>query len=175
VKPAITPWLRHAQGFFDLGMFEAAWANLDDLEPPAKAHPETLMFRLKILLAQNKPYEAAALGADYCRDWPTHADFFLKTAEALMKLTEYGKALVLLRTAPASLRRKTDYRYMVASCACRAGQFEEAKAVLSECIHWDVTLQQLVLGNPAFEPLWQAFGLPSQWGSATKGHWIGPD
>jgi hypothetical protein len=33
--------LRPAQGFFDLGMFEAAWANLDNLEPSAKARPES--------------------------------------------------------------------------------------------------------------------------------------
>ena len=169
-------------------MFEAAWADLDDLEPSAKAHPETLMFRLEILLAQAKPYEAAALGAHYCRDWPKHGDFFLKTAEALMKLTDYEKALILLRSAPESLRRETDHHYMVASCACHAGRLEEAKAALSECFLWDVTLQQLVLSDPAFEPLWQAFGLPSQWGLAgtnrgidvrnlcdwSKGHWIGP-
>ena len=188
MKPALTPWLRPAQGFFDLGMFEAAWGNLDDLEPSAKAHPETLMLRLKILLAQDKTYEAAARGAYYCRDWAKHGDFFLKTAEALMKLTDYEKALVLLRNAPESLRRETDYRYRVASCACRTGRLEEAKAALSGCLPWDVTLQQLVLSDPAFEPLWQAYGPLSQWGSTStnrgadirnlsdwsKGHWIGP-
>jgi hypothetical protein len=68
VKPAITPWLRSAQGFVDLHMFEAAWKALDELEPSAKAHPETLMFRLDILSAQGRWHEAAALGADYCRD-----------------------------------------------------------------------------------------------------------
>ena len=187
VKPALTPWLRPAQGFFNLGMFEAARANLDDLEASAKAHPETLMFRLEILLALDKPYQAAALGADYCRDWPAHGEFFLKTAEALMKLPEYDEALLLLRSAPESLHREAEYHYRVASCACRAGRFEEAKAALSKC-YWDFTIQQLVLMDPAFESLWRALGRPEDWGLASgnrgidprnlcdwsKGHWIGP-
>lgn len=163
MKPALTPWLRSAQGFFDLGMFEAAWANLDNLEPSAKAHPETLMFRLEILFAQNRWDDAASLGAGYCRDWPTYGDFFFKTANALIILTDYEKALVLLRSAPESLRREAEYHFWIASCACRAGRLEEAKAALSEC-HWDFTIQQLVDIDPAFEPLWQAYGPLSQWG-----------
>lgn len=163
MKPALTPWLRPAQAFFDLGMFEAAWANLDDLEPSVKAHPETLMFRLEILFAQNRWEDAASLGADYCRVWPKHDDFFPRTANALMILGDYEKALVLLRSAPESFRREPWYHYWVASCMCRAGRLEEAKAALGEC-HWDYNIQQLVLMDSAFEPLWQAYGPLSQWG-----------
>ena len=163
MKPALTPWLRPAQGFFDLGMFEAAWANLDNLEPSAKAHPETLMFRLEILFAQNRWEDAASLGAGYCRDWPTYSEFFYKTANALNILTDYEKALVLLRNAPESFRREPWYHYWVASLTCRAGRLEEAKAALGEC-HWDYNIQQLVEIDSAFKPLWQAYGPLSQWG-----------
>jgi tetratricopeptide (TPR) repeat protein len=163
VKPALTPWLRPAQGFFDLGMFDAAWANLDNLEPTAKAHPETLLFRLEILFAQNRWADAASLGAGYCRDWPTCGEFFFKTANALMILTDYEKALVLLRSAPESHHRDPWFHYWVASCACGAGRLEEAKAALGEC-HWDFTIQQMVDINPVFESLWQAYGPLSQWG-----------
>jgi tetratricopeptide (TPR) repeat protein len=164
VKPAITPWLRSAQGFFDLGMFDAAWATLDDLEPSAKAHPETLMFRLDILSAQDRWHEAAALGAGYCRDWPTHCDLLLKMAEALIELTDYDKALLLLRGASESLHKDAMYYYTVASCACRVGRLEEAKAALSECFNHDGTFPQHALSDPNFEPIWQSFGPPSQWG-----------
>jgi tetratricopeptide (TPR) repeat protein len=164
VKPAITPWLRPANGFFDLRMLQAAWANLDDLEPSARAHPETLMLRLKILLAQERWYEAAALGANYCRDWPTHGDFFLKTSEALMALTDYEKAILLLRGAPESLHREADYHYTIASCACLIGRLEEAKAALGECFLHDGFFLQPARTDPIFEPIWQAFGPPSEWG-----------
>jgi predicted Zn-dependent protease len=188
VKPAITPWLRPAQGFVDLHMFDAAWTALDDLEPAAKAHPETLLFRLDILSAQGRWHEAAALGAGYCRDWPTHGDLLLKTAEALIKLTDYDKALLLLRGAPESLHKDAMYYYTVAACACRAGRLEETKAALGECFNHDGTFPHHALTNPIFEPIWQSFGLPSQWGLVSanldidmndlcdwsKGHWIGP-
>ena len=165
VKPALTPWLRPAQGFFDLRMFPAAWTALDDLEPSAQAHPETLMLRLEILLAQDKFYEAAAVGADYCRDWPDHGDFFLKTAEALIRLAEHEKAFLLLLGAPESHQRDEEYHYIVATCACRAGRLEEAKTALEKSFYYG-TFPQVALADPGFEPLWEAFGRPEEWGSA---------
>jgi tetratricopeptide (TPR) repeat protein len=162
VKPALTPWLRPAQGFIDLRMFQAAWKTLDDLEPSARAHPETSMLRLEILLAQDKWDEAAALGAGYCQDWPTQGDFFQKTAKVLIKLADYEKALFLLRSAPRSLQQEEEYHYTVASCACRAGRLEEAKAALGECFKRDGSscFWHMAMTDPIFEPIRQSIERP---------------
>jgi predicted Zn-dependent protease len=137
-----------AHGFHELGMHVDAWNVLDDMSPEEKAQPLVALLRLDILLAIHRYDDALALGTGACRQWPIIDGFFLKTATALMELSDHQKARDLLLAGPESLQQKAVYWYDLACCQCRMGDTAEAKKSLSECFDRDNNLRHQALDDP---------------------------
>lgn len=146
-----------AKGFFDLGMFNDAWAALDDLPPEDKAHPLVALLRLDILLALDRWDDAIALGTGACHQWPIIDGFFLKTVTALMELRDYEKGRDLLLAGPESLQQKAAYWYDLACCQCSLGELERAKKSISKCFDLDKGLRMRALYDLDLEALWNVF------------------
>lgn len=149
--------LEAAQGFYDLGLFNDAWAALDELPVEDAAHSQTIALRLDILLAMDRVDDAIALGTGACRIWPQKEAFFLKTAAALMILDDHDKAKGLLWAAPLSLRSRAEYWYDLARCQARTGELEAAKKSLEECIRKDKEFRSRALDDPDLEAMWNTF------------------
>jgi predicted Zn-dependent protease len=149
--------LQRAEGFLELGLHHEAWEELEKLEPAARAHPDVLSLRLDILLALERWEEAIALGTGCCRKWQTHDGFFLRTADALMRLADYEKATALLRSAQETLRSQAEYHYMIARAAALRGLLEDAKKALRDCFHRDKFYRERALDDPDLRPVWDSF------------------
>jgi predicted Zn-dependent protease len=143
-----------AHGFHELGMHEEAWIALDDLSPEDKAHPNVILLRLDILLALHRLDDAVALGTGACRQWPAMDEFFLKTATALIDLSDHGKAKDLLLAGPPSIQRHAVYWYDLACCQCKLGEVDGAKKSISECFNLDKKRRMQALHNPDLEAVW---------------------
>ena len=71
-----------------------------------------------------------------------------------MRLADYKKATTLLKSAPETLHLQAEYHYMLARCAARAEQFNEAKQALQRCFSLDKYYRQRALDEPDFESIW---------------------
>jgi predicted Zn-dependent protease len=145
-----------AQGFHDLGMFNDAWAALDDLSPEQKAHPQVMLLRLDILLALHRFEDAVVLGTGACRQWPLIDGFFLKTASTLIDLADHERARSLLLTGAPSLQQKAVYWYGLARCHGRLGDVDRARKCLWECINRDKNFRAKALDDPDLEEVWKS-------------------
>jgi len=143
--------LAPAQGYFELGLFNDAWEELDKLEPKAKAHPDVLLLRLDILLALSRWEDVVTMGIGCCSTWCDFDGFFLKTARALIHLNDFGHAYNLLKNAPESLHALPEYHHEVARCAAKQGLRSEARNALQECFNRDKSYRLRVLDDPDFE------------------------
>jgi predicted Zn-dependent protease len=141
-----------AEGFYELGLYVDAWEELDKLPVEVQADPDILSFRLNVLLALNRWDDAVALGAGCCRAFPSRDEFILRTADALVRLTDYEKALALLKGAPATLRAQAESHYML------AGLVEDAKKALHDCFKKDKFHRQRALDDPDLTAVWDALG-----------------
>jgi len=144
-----------ARGYFELGLYEDAWKELDKLEPKATAHPETLLLRLDILLALHRWEDAIALGAGCCQSWRKYDDFFLKTASALIGFGDWHNAYGLLKNAPKSLHASPEYHFTLARCASRQGLINDAEIALQACFDRDKSYRQRGLDDPDLERVWE--------------------
>jgi predicted Zn-dependent protease len=153
----IAPMLVPAEGFLELGLHHEAWEELEKLPDAARAHPDVLLLRLDILLGMERWQDAVTLGAGCCMNWRTHDVFFLRTADALMHLRDWGNALVLLKSAPESLHVKPEYHFAIARCAARLGLVSDAKAALQECFSLDKGYRQRALDEHDLQAFWESF------------------
>ena len=147
-----------AEGYYELGLYVDAWEQLDKLPVEDLAEADILSFRLTLLLALNRWDDAIALGVGCCRAFPTREEFFLRTADALVRLADYEKATALLKRAPESLSAQAEYHYMLARCASLAGQVEDAKKALHDCFKRDKFQRQRALDDPDLAAVWNALG-----------------
>jgi len=146
--------LNPVRGYFELGLFEDAWTELDKLEPKATAHPETLLLRLDILLALGRWEDAIAMGIGGCQKWSDYDSFFLKTASALISFGDWQNSYGLLRNAPETLLKSAEYHYTLARCASRQGLIKDAKNALSECFKLDKSYRKRFLDDSDLERVW---------------------
>jgi len=108
-----------ARGYFELGLYEDAWMELDKLAPKETAHPQALLLRLEILLALHRWEDAIAMGVGCCKQWRKYDGFLLKTASAMMSYGDWHHAYGLLKNGPESLHELPEYHYTIARCASR--------------------------------------------------------
>jgi predicted Zn-dependent protease len=148
--------LNPARGYFELGLFEDAWAELDKLEPKATAHPETLLLRLDILLALERWEEAVSVGIGCCQKWRNYDSFFMKTATALISFGDWYHSYGLLKNAPETLLKSPEYHYTLARCASRQGLLTNAKEALAECFKLDKSYRKRFLDDEDLERVWDA-------------------
>ena len=98
--------LTRGEGFFELGMFEEAWAETEELPPIDRVEPLVLELRLRILTALEK-FElgehiasvlvSSAVEPKKCRE--TVARFHYARAVALCDASEFEEARVAIRAA----------------------------------------------------------------------------
>jgi hypothetical protein len=113
---------------------------------------------LRFLLTEIIEQTVPIVQGGACRQWPVIDGFFLKTATALIDLSDYSKAKDLLLAGPESLQQKAVYWYDLACSQCRTGEVELAKKSLSKCIDRDKRLRERALFDPDLEPIWQSLG-----------------
>ena len=145
-----------ARGYFELGLFEDAWMELDKLEPKVTQHPETLLLRLDILLALERWEDAIAMGTGCCQKWHDYDSFFMKTATALISFGDWHNSYGLLKNAPETLLKSPEYHYTVARCASRQGLIKDAKRAIAECIRLDKSYRKRFLNDADLERVWDA-------------------
>lgn len=141
-------------GYLDLQMFDEANSELEALPIEYKTRPEVLSARLELLMAMHRWEEGALLAQSLCHLWPSHPEFYIRTAFCLHEMKRTGDAKAVLLNGPQTLKDEATYYYNLACYEAQLDNIKEAKRYLSVCFRMDKRFKAVALDDPDLEPVW---------------------
>lgn len=141
-------WLDRTRGFLDLGMFDEAWRELDNLPSDKRERAETHEMRIVIRLDQGRTGEALALCAILSSLHPDNHAGFVQGAYCLHALGRTDDAIAHLQSGPDTLREEPVYFYNLACYELALGKRQAALAWLREAVEMDRRFRDRAMGDP---------------------------
>ncbi len=142
-------------GYVELGMYEEANNELENLPPEMKEHPMALLARLGLLVEMKCWKEGALLGESLCELWPQELEFWFKTAYCQHELKLTAAAKETLLRAPALIQEIAVFYYNLACYETQLGDLSEGRRLLEKSCEMDKHFGKDALGDPDLQPLWK--------------------
>ena len=146
--------LRAAHGYIELGMFEEANAELEEIDPFCRHLPEVLVARLAIYHGLKK-WELLAVVAKKLAEWnPKEPGFFVELAYATRRAESIHAAHAILTRAAGLHPTDATIQFNLACYEAQMGSLDRAKAHLKRATEIDAKFRLMALDDPDLEPLW---------------------
>jgi tetratricopeptide (TPR) repeat protein len=146
--------LRAAHGYVELGMFEEANGELEEIDPFCRHLPEVLLARLAIYHGLKK-WELLAVIAKNLSGWnPNEPAFFVELAYATRPCESIGKAHGILLHAAELHPNDATIQFNLACYEAQMGSLDWAKDYLKRATEIDARFRLTALDDPDWEPLW---------------------
>ncbi len=145
--------VRIAEGYSELGMFDEALAQLDQLNTEDHDRFEILRMRVDILLRKKDWKDALELSLLFCDANPNQPFGFVHAAFCLHELGRTSEAKQTLLEGPAALLDEPVYYYNLACYDTVLGNLEQAKVYLRASFRLDKSFQQLAKKDPDLKPI----------------------
>ena len=146
--------LKSAHGYIELGLFEEANAELEEIDPFCRPLPEVLLARLAIYHGLKK-WELLAVVAKKL------AELYLKEPGFLVELAYATRRAESIHAAHAILMRAADLhptdgtiQFNLACYEAQMGSLDRAKAHLKRATEIDAKFRLMALEDSDLEPLW---------------------
>ena len=150
--------LTSASGYFELGMYQAAYDELDDLPADAKASLEVLEFRVEILHKMNA-WDLSREVSRFLRSTsPENSQYVIWEAYAARRISGIEAAEKVLLDAMDDHKGEPIIHYNLACYAAQLGKITEAGAHLAKAIEIDPSVRLMALDDNDLEPLWDNIG-----------------
>jgi len=145
-----------AEGFFDLGMWQDAWAELEQLPAPKHHLKEVITLRILILNRLEDWEAVAALGYGALQRYRDSSELRWASAEAAHKsgISEQAKAS-LLDGKPA-LSSIAEFYFSLACLEAELGEVQSATVRLWSGLKIDTGLWIKALNEPALKAVWKS-------------------
>ncbi|WP_038158971.1 hypothetical protein [Verrucomicrobium sp. BvORR106] len=137
-----------AQGYLELGMFQAVWHELQDLPGEYLARPDALEILTLSLMGQLRWEDALRVAQRLCQEAPQEPGGFIHEAYCLHELGNTQGALNVLLKGPPSLRTKAVYFYNIGCYHARLGNRDEALNMLEKSFEMDSSLKKTAKRDP---------------------------
>ena len=163
MKPLESPDSFHAlsaQGWLELGNLEEANAELENIAPAMRAHPEVLEIRWLIHAKANK-WEACLDIADaITKLLPENPLGWIHRSVALHALKRTAEARDSLLLVISIFKDNQVMHYNLACYECRLGHLKQAMRWLERAIDMEgkKDVRLTALEDPDLEPLWAQIG-----------------
>jgi tetratricopeptide (TPR) repeat protein len=159
VKPLDIPdnhHLRAAQGWFELGNHIEANAELENITPALRTHPEVLSLRFEIYSKAEKWDYAAEIARTIADMLPNNPYGAFHLAFSLHELKKTKDAYDVLIAVVDKFPEEHLMRYNLACYSCQLGNLKEAYQWLERAIDLagKKDIRQMALDDPDLEPLW---------------------
>lgn len=135
--------LSAAQGYLELGMYEDAHRELNQLSPEMLGRVEFLECRLFLYMQQKRWEEALGIAAKLRRTDPHVATGYIQAAFCLHELGRTQEAKELLLNGPESLRLNPLYHYNLACYEAVLGETEAALIYLRKSFALQTDLREV--------------------------------
>lgn len=146
--------LRAADGYIDLGMFEAANAELEEIDPFCRHAPEVLLARANIYHGLKK-WELMGVVAKKLVKWnPDEPGYFVDLAYATRRAESIHMAHAILTQAAELHPKDKMIQFNLACYESQLGNIDRAKAHLTSATKIDAKFSAIALDDPDLEPLW---------------------
>jgi tetratricopeptide (TPR) repeat protein len=151
--------LRAAEGWFELGLYNEADAELQCITPEARLHPEVLQLRWEMHTAQKRWDAAVEVARELLRIAPECETNWLHHAYALRRAADggLGKAFEALQPAVEKFPDEPIIPFNLACYTCQMGQLAEAQKWLRRAL--DVggkkQIKLMALADEDMKPLWK--------------------
>ena len=155
--------LQAAQGYLELGMFEDAIAELDQLPESERDGEFATCFRLDIYNATEKWQEAARVAREGIERHPDCSHLYIMGAYAIRRAEslDAGKEF-LLKGHLCMEEGKVETPMFWFNLGCyhsRLGDQENALSCVGNAVKIDANYKKLALVDPDLEPLWDSFAV----------------
>jgi tetratricopeptide (TPR) repeat protein len=126
--------LRAAEGWFELGNLKEANAELDEIAPATRTHPDVLAMRVRIYEMAGQWQGAVEIASTLCKLRPKEGLPCLYLGRALDGLGNTAAAIDFLRHAADNFPNDSTLSYDLAVYCCKAGQLEAGREWLKRAI-----------------------------------------
>ena len=150
--------LKATQGWVELGAWDVANDELENITPQLRAHPDVLKLRFNIYVMA-KHFELAIAAADsVVRFLPEEPEGWIDRSFALHEMDRTAEAQENLRPAVEEFPTKWEICYNLACYACQLGEMDEARAFLERAIALGDAekVKLMALDDPDLSPLFDA-------------------
>jgi predicted Zn-dependent protease len=157
VTPRDHHHLRAAQGWLELGNWREANAELENITPQQRAHPDVLRLRVDIYDAAKKWDYVVEVASALSRMIPDDSFGHIRLAFALHELKRTQGALDALLPVADKFPEQWEISYNLACYSCQLGDMIAARDWLAQAFRLgdanEIKLQ--ALEDPDLAPLWR--------------------
>jgi tetratricopeptide (TPR) repeat protein len=144
--------LRCACGYIELGMFEEAQAELEEIDPFCRHLPEVLASRIPLYRALEK-WDLMAIVAKKLTEWnPEQPEHFVAWAYATRRAESIHQARAILTRAAELHPDDAAIQFNLARYEAQLGNLDRAKDHLSRATKIDAKFSMMALDDPHLEP-----------------------
>ena len=141
------------EGFIDLGMYEEAERELNELDPAYLAFEETLVMQLCVFAGLQKWKEARDLAISLADQDPNNAQWTIWSASAACRLQSVEAAKKILVQALDSHPDNANIHYNLSCYETRLRHFHKAQRHLLRAIQLDPRFRLLAMDDADLQPL----------------------
>jgi tetratricopeptide (TPR) repeat protein len=148
--------LQAAHGYIELGLFEEANAELEEIDPFSRHSFEVLVAHLAIYHGLEK-WEVLAMVAKRLTEWnPKEPGFSFELAYATRRAESIYAAHAILTRAAGLHPNDGTIQFNLACYEAQLGNIDRARAHLTRATKADGKFSLMALDDPDLEPLWES-------------------
>ena len=156
LEPPDQQYWQAAVGYAELGMFQDANDELEQIDPFNRAAPEVLAVRLAIYGGLKK-WELMQQIAKRLKEFdPDNVQWAISLAYATRQAFSIDVAMEILLDAEAKFPREAAIPYNLACYFCQLGEMKKAKRYLKKAFEIDLNWRKAALEDEDLEPLWDS-------------------
>ncbi|MBL9151178.1 MAG: hypothetical protein JNK37_01765 [Verrucomicrobiales bacterium] len=144
-----------AQGYYELGMLDEAWARLAELSVEERARPATLKLRIQLHVTAREWKDGLAVCRQLCDVCPDDAAGYIHGAYCLHELGKTAEARELLMEGPDTLKEEPIYFYNLGCYDARLGNVNSACHWLKRSFEMDDALRRQARRDPDLKEVWE--------------------
>lgn len=156
--------LQAAQGWLELGDWESANEELEEIQPQLRAHPEVLKVRIQVYVEAEQWDHVVEITQTLASELPRDSFGHVHLAEALHKLGQTEEAWRTLVRVAHRFPKEWIVPYNLARYAAKLGSLVEARELLADAfaVGDAKALKLQALDEPDLEPLWRETDLGAE-------------
>jgi tetratricopeptide (TPR) repeat protein len=157
--PLEAPDLQHWQaavGYVELGMFQEANDQLENVDPFNRAAPEVLAVRLAIYHGLKKWELMQEIAKPLAEFQPNDIQWTISLAYATRRADSIQAAKEILLNAEPKFPKEGIIKYNLACYSCQTGDIEAAKKYLKKAFEINSSWRVNALNDEDLKPMWDS-------------------
>ena len=148
--------LRAAVAYIELGMFDEAQAEMEQIDPSSRLLPELLATRIPLYRVLEK-WDLIAIVARKLTEWnPEEPGNFVDWADAIWRTESIHAAHAILTRAASLHPTDPTIQFNLACYEAQLGSLDRAKTHLKRATEIDAKFRLMALKEPDLAPLWSS-------------------